>query len=252
MSDNGQLVTQQFGLLADVHGTPVGIDIPDFTDLNAFKEFCAGLAKLRSFSPFVVGDSFAKAVAQFGDKKAMSDTICGIADYNPKYIRTCSEVCGKVPRTVRRIGLSFEHHAAVSKVKGNGCDDHHDYPITNPAECFPCEEARLSEISLWLETAEKKKLSAKDLKDQIVASRTTDVRGHTRNLDGKDFPAEEFREAFDDVKTNLKILNESMKFAGMITKAKNLDRAKAQALLGKTKDLKESVENLEEFIGKWL
>src|ERR1035441_1157478 len=161
-NDNGALVTQQFGALSTEHGSPVGIKFAQGElPFEEWKDRVASLAKIRTFSPFAVGDVFGYGVAHYSEKKAMSDTLIKLADHAAPYVRKCADVCSKVPYDSRRLGLSFEHHAAVSRVKGNGCEAHAGSP--NPLSapnCSDCEVARLAEIANWLEMAEKKKWSA--------------------------------------------------------------------------------------------
>lgn len=244
------LVQASFGELSTAHGSPVGLyTVPDFDNLDDFKKFCTSLAKLRSFPAFVVGDAFLKAVEKFGDKKAMSDTICGIADYNPNYIRRCADVCGLLPYERRVVGLSFEHHDAVHKLKGDGCLAHQGAPKPLSApDCRDCEEARLACISDWLDKAAKKKWTAKELKEEIGAAKTTTVREHQRNLDGKEFDVEVYKEAVNDLKTNLSVVKESLAFGGLLTKTDAIDRGKNKSLLGKFDDLEESMGNLRKII----
>lgn len=251
MESNGELVAQQFGGLSAEHGSPVGIQFGQGElPFDEWKDRVASLAKIRTFSPFAVADVFNYGVQHYGEKKAMSDTLIKLADHNEKYIRKCADIGRIVPYNVRKLGMSFEHHSAVSKVTSPGCDDHKDFPIKNAAECPPCEDARLRSMSEWLDRAGKKGWSAKELKDQIRGSTT--VREHQRNLDGRDFDPDAFKEALEDVKTNFKIVTEALKFGALVTKANNLDKSKNKALLEKLKDLKESIGNMEEVIGKYL
>jgi hypothetical protein len=249
MESENSLVQQSFGALSHGEGSPIGLHITrDFADFDEFKSFCESLAKVRSFGPFAVGDIFAKAVAQFGEKKAMADTLCEIASHTPAWVRKCTEVAQAIPYEYRRMTsryMSFEHHVVAAKVKGHGCDDHHEFPIRNPAECAPCEVARITEIANWLETAEKKKWSAKELKDRIGSGKSTTVREHQRNLDGGEFDPEPLKESIGVVKHYLSAIKEST--SGVIDKNK-LNRGNAKRLLKNVTEGAEALDGLKKIL----
>lgn len=248
MDAENSLVQSSFGALSAEHGSPIGIEFAQGElPFEEWRDRVTSLAKVRSFSPFAVGDVFRYGVEKYGEKRALSDTAIRLADHTESYIRKCADVCQKVPYGYRRLGMSFEHHAAVAKVKGNGCEAHTGAPVSD-SECDACRDARYAEIANWLETADKKHWTAKELKDQIGAARTTTVREHQRNLDGKEFDVEVYKEAVNDLKTNLSVVKESLAFGGLLTKTDAIDRGKNKALLAKFDDLEESMGNLRKII----
>ncbi len=52
---SNSLVQPSFGALSQEHGSPVGIVLQGELPFDDWKERCASLAKVRSFSPFAVG-----------------------------------------------------------------------------------------------------------------------------------------------------------------------------------------------------
>jgi hypothetical protein len=251
MDGNGALVTEQFGQLAMFHGTPVGLDLQDFEfkDLAHFKECLERIPQLHAFTQFTVGDIFAKAKAQFGEKKAMSDTLCAITRYNPLAVRKFEEICEAIPRGYRRLGLSFEHHAAVSKVKSPGCADNHPRVVGGYEGCEECKQARLDTIKNWLEAADTKGWTAKELRNQ-VAGKTT-VREHQRKLAGGEFDVDTFKSTVASAQASLEAVRKSLT-PKLITKQDQLDRGKCRTLLKQIEELHEELKALESAIDKEL
>lgn len=218
------LVQTSFGALAHFHGSPTGLQFErDFADLDEFKSYCESLAKVRSFGPFAVGDGFLKAVAQFGEKKAMGDTLVAVTGHTAAWVRKCTEVANAIPYQYRLMTsryMSFEHHAAAAKYKGNGCETHAGNVVSDK-ECEACRDARYQQIAELLAMAEKKKWSAKELKDHI-AQKSTTVREHQRNLDGAEFDPEPILEAVGAAKDAMTEIKNNV--AGLIVKSKFVNK----------------------------
>src|SRR5216684_1006082 len=170
MAETGtELIERVFDSLTQERGSAVGLDLQPDLPFDDWKQRCAAVGTVRSFGPFALGDVFRYGAATYGEKRAFADGPVRLADHTPAFIHKCAEVCGRIPHDRRKLGLSFEHHVAVAKLKSPGCSSHQ--AVGPEADCAHCELARLDEIGDWLTKASNKKWTAKELKDQLADHR---------------------------------------------------------------------------------
>lgn len=240
-----QTVDFEFQPLTAEHGSAVGLVLREGMSIDEWAERCVALWKVRNFGPFAIGDTYNYGAKAYGDKKSI-DRMVKLTGYTEPYIRRAADVCAKI-RFGFRMGhpLSFEHHAAVANLKGTGCDafdeDGHD-----AASCLLCESTRMSLITGWLQQALQHKWTAKELKDEIKASRSTTVREHSRKLPGdKDFDPKEVKEAL----TDLKFAFTAVKDQGLPLSTKGaLDKRLAKTVVEKVAALVAAAENYSNLI----
>ena len=231
MEAENSLLQESFGPLSTEHGSTVGIILQGELPFDDWKDRCASVGKVKNFGPFALGDVFGYGVARYGEKRAFAQEPIKLADHTIAFVKKCADVCKAVPYHIRNKELSFEHHSHVSKVKAS-CNAHADGPDAN---CADCEQARLNEITHWLDEAEKKHWTASDLKDKLAAKRQTTVREHQRSLDGADFDPQTVRDAWGILKHQMMVIKE--KYSGIITGKGKLDKGKSKTFLSKLDDL---------------
>jgi hypothetical protein len=237
------LVQESFGALSSEHGSPVGIVLQADLPFEDWKDRCASVGKVKSFGPFGVGDVFRYGMELYGEKRALAAEPIRLADYTPAFVRKCAEICTAIPFERRRVGLSFEHHAACAKIKSPGCASHQG---ASEAGCEPCVTARLDEISAWLQKAEQKKWTAAELKDQLKAARTTTVREHERALPGQDFDPQTVRDAVGVLKHQMMEVRENT--SGLLNAKGKLDKGKSKTMLTKLEQLDTATSDLREIL----
>jgi hypothetical protein len=117
-------------------------------------EYGVAIDRLGTHHLFMVGDLLNAGPKLYGEEWAQVEDVLSRKNMAKQRQMNVQSICNRVPKSVRREGVSFEHHAEVASLKPN-------------------DQRR------WLKVAETEGLSKTALREQISAER----RGHPDVLD---------------------------------------------------------------------
>lgn len=93
--------------------TATSLNLPPDLPFDQFEALAYMFGRIRDQSAWVIGDLLNYGEKAYGHKYAQAEAATGLAEQT---LMNYSSVCGRVPKSRRRKGLKFSHHAEVASL----------------------------------------------------------------------------------------------------------------------------------------